>query len=112
MPTDAAARSNPATLGWMLPLVVAGGALIVAAKLLAGPLVLPLLSLLLLGAGFVVGMALLLAGSRIGQDRGAAWVAAGALVFLGFAAALLSEGHETLALIERMQASTLASAGR
>jgi hypothetical protein len=30
-------------------------------------------------------------------------------VFLGFAAALLSDGHETLAQIERMQARSVAA---
>ena len=94
----------------MLPLLVAGGAVIAAAKLLAGPLALPLLSMLLIGAGFVVAAALLLFGSHIGPGRNGAWMAAGALVFLGFAAALLSDGPEALAQLERMQAHGIASA--
>jgi len=93
----------------VLPLVVAGIALTAAAKLWAGPLALPLLSMLLIGAGFVVAAALLLFGSRIGGRNGA-WMAAGALVFLGFAAALLSDGPEALAQLERMQAHGIASA--
>lgn len=117
MSTDTAntatlSKNNPATLGWMLPLLVAGGAVIALAKLLAGPLALPLLSMLLLGAGFVLAAALMLAGRRIGQSLGSAWVAAGALVFLGFAAALLSDGPEALAQLERMQTHSIASAGK
>ena len=108
--TGTVAKHDSTTLGWMLPLLVAGGATITLAKLLAGPLALPLLSLLLLGAGFVVAAALLLAGSRIGQRHKTAWVIAGAFVFLGFAAALLSDGPEALAQLERMQAHGIASA--
>ena len=37
-------------------------------------------------------------------------MAAGALVFLGFAAALLSDGPEALAQLERMQVHGIASA--
>jgi hypothetical protein len=107
--TGRAARHDPAS--WVLPLAVAGGVLIAAAKLLAGPLALPLLSVLLIGAGFAVAVILLLTGSRIGQGSNGAWMAAGALVFLGFAAALLSDGSEVLAQLERMQAHGTASAG-
>lgn len=106
--TATLSKNNPATLGWMLPLLVAGGAIITLAKLLAGPLALPLLSMLLLGAGFVLAAALMLAG----QSRGTAWVVAGALVFLGFAAALLSDGPEALAQLERMQTHSIAAAGK
>jgi len=106
--TVAAAR--PSTLRWVLPLMVAGGAVIASAKLLAGPLALPLLSMLLIGAGFVVAAALLLFGSHIRPGRNGAWMAAGALVFLGFAAALLSDGPEALAQLDRMQAHGIASA--
>jgi len=111
MSADAAKKHDPAPLGWMLPLLVAGGAFIALAKLLAGPLALPVLSLLLVGTGFLVAAVLLLTGSRIGRSHKTAWVIAGALVFLGFAAALLSDGHEALARLERMQAHGIASAG-
>ena len=99
------------TQGWMLPLLIAGGAFIALAKLLAGPLALPLLSLLLLAGGFVLAAALLVAGSRM-QGRHAAWIVAGGLVFLGFAAALLSDGQEALAHLERLQVHGVASAGK
>lgn len=108
--TGTVAKHDSTTIGWMLPLIIAGGATIALAKVLAGPLALPLLSLLLLGAGFVVAVALLVAGSRIGKSHKTAWIIAGALVFLGFAAALLSDGPEALALLERMQAHGIASA--
>ena len=86
------------------------GAAIALAKVLAGPLALPVFSLLLLGAGFAVAAALFLAGSRIGKHHKTGWIIAGACVFLGFAAALLSDGPEALAQFERMQAYGMASA--
>lgn len=110
--TRTAAKNDPATLEWMLPLLVAAGAFITLAKLLAGPLALPLISLLTLGTGFGLAIALLLAGSRFAQNRSStAWTIAGALVLLGFAAALLSDGPEALTQIERMQTHGIASAG-
>lgn len=118
MSTDTAncaalSKNNPATLGWVLPLLVAGGAVITLVNLLAGPLALPLLSLLLLGAGFGLAAALLLTGQRVGQGRGTAWVVAGAVVFLGFAAALLSDGPEALAQLDRLQTThSIAAAGK
>ena len=105
-----AAKHDPATLEWMLPLLVAGGAFITLAKLLAGPLALPLLGFLLVGIGFLVATALFLSGSRIGKRHKTAWIVAGACVFLGFAAALLSDGPEALAQLERMQTYGIASA--
>lgn len=110
--TGAGARHNPSTLGWMLPLLVGVGALVALAKLLAGPLVLPLLSLALVGGGFVLAAVLLLTGSRFGQSHHTAWAFAGALVFLGFAAALVSDGPEALAELERMQTHGIASTAR
>lgn len=114
MSTDTAncaalSKNNPATLGWVLPLLVAGGAVITLVNLLAGPLALPLLSLLLLGAGFGLAAALLLTG----QGGGTAWIVAGAVVFLGFAAALLSDGPEALAQLDRLQTThSIAAAGK
>lgn len=108
MPVDAAhtetAARHPATLGWM-PLLLAGaGAVLLAAKALGGPLALPALGLLLLISGFAVAAALYVAGVRTGPGHNGAWLAAGALVLLGFAAALLSDGQEALAQLERLQA--------
>lgn len=108
--TGTVAKHDSAAIGLMLPLFVAGGAAIALAKVLAGPLALPLLSLLLLGAGFVVATVLLVMGSRIGKGHKTAWITARALVFLGFAAALVSDGPEALAQFERMQAHGIASA--
>ena len=108
--TATVAKHDSTTPGLLLPLLVAGGATITLANLLAGPLALPLISLLLLGAGFLVAAALFVAGSRIGKHHKTAWLVAGALVFLGFAAALLSDGPAALAQIERMQVHGIASA--
>lgn len=115
MPTDVAntrtpTRETPAALQTMVPLIIAGGAFIALAKLLAGPLALPLLSLLLLAAGFILAAVLFLSGSRIGTSHATAWTIAAALVFLGFAGALLSDGHEALALLERMHTQGIATA--
>jgi hypothetical protein len=106
MPVDIARvgranREPTANLAWVVPLTVAAAALLVAAKLLAGPLALPVLSIGLLCAGFGLAAALYVSGSR---DRQGAWHAAGGLVLLGFAAALLSDGHEALIQLERLQA--------
>ena len=51
-----------------------------------------------------------MSGSRIGKHHKTGWIIAGACVFLGFAAALLSDGPEALAQFERMQAYGMASA--
>jgi hypothetical protein len=108
MPADVHTRQGPGhnseTLAWALPLLVAGGSFVLLAKLLAGALVLPLFSLLLLTSGFLLATALLIAGCRTHKVSNAAWVVAGALVFLGFSAALLSDGHESLAELERLEA--------
>jgi hypothetical protein len=108
MPVDAAhtetAARHPAALGWMPLLLAAAGAVLLAAKTLGGPLALPALGLLLLISGFAVAIALYAAGGRTGRGHHGAWLAAGALVFLGFAAALLSDGQEALAYLERLHA--------
>ena len=107
MPVDAAhagsARQEAtAPLAWIALLAFAAAALLVAAKLYAGPMALPVLSIGLLAAGFVLAAALYVSGSH---SRQGAWHAAGGLVFLGFAAALLSDGPEALLQLERMQAN-------
>ena len=63
---------DSSTLGLDASPVVAGGAAIALAKVLAGPLALPVFSLLLLGAGFAVAAALFaggLAHRQASQDR-------------------------------------------
>lgn len=66
-------------------------------------LVLPALSAVMVMVGFVLAGGLYLSGSRMGRNRSGAWDVAGALVFLGFAAALLTDVEQALTLLERMQ---------
>ncbi|KAB2917790.1 MAG: hypothetical protein F9K29_09070 [Hyphomicrobiaceae bacterium] len=75
----------------------------VALARLPSPLVLPVLSTLLVVAGFSMAAILYLAGSRIGKMSSPAWQIAGALVFLGFAAAILSDSEQALGLLDKMQ---------
>jgi hypothetical protein len=111
MPVDAvhaggATQEAGTSLGWAIPMTVAAAAVLGGAKLLASPLVLPVLGTASLVTGFALAAILYVSGRR---HQHGAWHLAGALVFLGFAAALLSDGPEAIAQLERMQAR-LASA--
>ncbi len=101
VPADRNARQPPgrlasSTAGW----TVAGAALCTAATLssliLPAPLVLLATGSLLALTGFVLAAALLVAGRRMGRDGAAGWDTAAALVFFGFAAALLADTGEAL----------------
>lgn len=111
MPVDAAhvwdVRRQASSAGWVIPLTVAAGLLLAAARILAGPLVLPLAAMLLVTVGFGLVAVLYFTGS---SRRGSAWHIAGALVLAGFAAALLSDGHEALQELGRIE-TRLAPAG-
>jgi hypothetical protein len=100
--SQSASRPAPIpTLGWS----VAGGLLCAAAVFssLTVPASLVLLATgsVLAVAGFVLAAALLLAGRHMGGNGTAGWDAAAALVFFGFAAALLADtGQAVTALAE------------
>src|SRR5262245_44819369 len=84
----------PVAVGW-----TAAGAALVATALLSSVLLPASLVLLAAGsalaiAGFATATALLLSGSRMGRDGTVGWDFASALVFLGFAAALLADTGE------------------
>ena len=78
-------------------------ALVVGAPDLQLPLVLPALSLLMVLFGFALAGGLYVAGFRLEQGPAAAWNTAGALVFLGFAAALLTDVDGALAVLEQLE---------
>jgi hypothetical protein len=89
-------RLAPSTVGW----TVAGIALCATASfsslILPPPLVLLATGSVLALAGFALAAALLVAGRRMGRDGTVGWDTAGALVFFGFAAALLADTGEAL----------------
>src|SRR5262245_13586333 len=103
-PTGAGARRGidsalVDSLAWMIfaPLLLAAGLAITA--VLPAPLVLPALSLLMVMSGGVLAAGLYLSGLKIGPEKSPtdAWTIASALVFLGFAAGILTNGEEALA---------------
>lgn len=100
----AADRVIPVTVGW----TSAGLALAATAFLLS--LLLPS-SLVLLGtgcalatAGFVMAAALFVSGWRMRRDGTVGWDLASALIFLGFAAVLLTDMGEALTVLSERQA--------
>ena len=105
-------RAAP-VLAWGLPLAVAGGALLAAGKLLGGPLALPVLSIALLAAGFLTAAsAYLFKGRNQHQTAQSHSVVAGALVLLGFAAALLSDSEGALVALDAIHAGTTVAASK
>ena len=111
--TDAAIRpavDQPSgrPLAWAF---LAGTFAAVAILALAQPppaLVLPALSALLVASGFGLAATSYAIGSRQRDGMGN-YELAGALVFIGFAAALLTDSEQALALFERMEAQGLAA---
>jgi hypothetical protein len=89
----------PVTLGW----TAAGLALVATSlslsMLLPSSLVLLVTGCVLATAGFVTAAALFLRGRRLGRDATAGWDLASALVFLGFAAVLLTDMGEAVAVL-------------
>jgi hypothetical protein len=109
MPAGGNARqsaSRPAptpTLGWS----VAGGLLCAAAIFssltVPAPLVLLATGSVLAVAGFVLAAALLCAGRHMGRNGPVGWDAASALVFFGFAAALLADTGAALTALAELR---------
>jgi hypothetical protein len=54
-------------------------------------------------AGFVLAAALLVAGRHVGRNGTAGWDAAAALVFFGFAAALLADSGAALTALAELR---------
>jgi hypothetical protein len=96
----------------VLPLTIAGVALLAIGKFFGGPLALPMLSIALLGAGFVIAAALYFRRRSVPQQTAEpAWLIAGALVLVGFAAALLSDGDGALVALDGLHSGLTLAAG-
>jgi hypothetical protein len=110
-PVTAAAAHQPAGRWFATVVVVAliGGWLMSAHVPVA--LVLPAMSVAMVVAGFAAVATLYLAGSRM-ESFSPAWEVAGSLVFLGFAAAILTDSREALALFERLEQQGLSALTR
>jgi hypothetical protein len=104
-----AGRPALSTVGW----TVAGAALCITAFLsslmLPPPLVLVATGSVLALAGFGLAAGLLAAGRRMGRDGTVGWDTAAALVFFGFAAALLADTGEALTALADLR-NTLTTA--
>jgi len=74
-------------------------------------LVLPAMSVLMVGSGLIMAAILYLSGSRMGIGSSAAWEVAGALVFLGCGAAIVTDNHQALVLFDQMGTRGLAALG-
>ncbi|HET6926198.1 MAG TPA: hypothetical protein VFI48_05030 [Hyphomicrobiaceae bacterium] len=89
-----------------LAAAVGAGCLMLMAEVPA-PLILPALSVVMVLFGFGMAASLYLKGSRLTGPPSAAWEVAGALVFFGFAAGILSNPGEAVAVLDEI-ASALA----
>jgi hypothetical protein len=91
-----AGRPIPSTAGWTVAGIALCATAILSSMIVPAPLVLLATGSVLALAGFVVAAALLAAGRRMGRDGTVGWDTAAALVFFGFAAALLADTGEAL----------------
>jgi hypothetical protein len=85
----------------VLASAVAAGCLLLAAQV-PTPLILPTLSMGMVVAGLVLAAVLYLSGSRLLGTLSAPWEVACALVFFGFAAGILSDGTEAVAVLDEI----------
>jgi hypothetical protein len=94
----------PVTVGW----TGAGVALVATALLLSlflpSPLVLLATGCVLSTAGFATAAGLFLSGRRMGRDGTAGWDLASALVLLGFAAVLIADMGDAMAVLTGREA--------
>lgn len=81
----------------------AAGVLLLA--VLPESLVLPAIAILLVGAGMAIAAALHVAGYRLGADGHHAWDVAGLMVFVGFAAAIMTDSTSALATLDEIAAA-------
>jgi hypothetical protein len=101
--TDGAERPAPGSAVWILPSAVVCVAALLLAALLPGALVLPAMSIVLAATGFALAAGLYLTGHRMGRNGTPGWDMAAALVFFGFAAALLTNTGEALAALGELR---------
>ena len=96
-------------LAWSVFAAALGAVAVLILAQLPLALVLPALSTLLVVSGFGLAASSYLKGMRMEGDRAGSYEIAGALVFLGFAAALLTDSEQALALFERIETQGLAA---
>src|SRR5687768_11147143 len=94
----------PVTAGWTGAGLTFGATALLLSVLLPPALVLLATGCVLATAGFVAAAALFLSGRRMGRDGTAGWDLASALVFLGFAAVLLTDMGEAIAVLTESKA--------
>lgn len=97
----------PRPAAWTVLAVAIAATLAVIGVYVPAPLVLPAASVLLVGTGFAIA-----AAAGVMRLSGLAWDVAGALVFLGIAAALMADDAEALALLGQLEAKSLAALTR
>src|SRR5262249_46229250 len=87
----------------VLAAAIAGACLMLSADVPAS-LILPALSVCMVVAGFAIASLVYLAGSRWRGALASAWEVACALVFLGFAAAILGDASDAVVLLDAIHA--------
>ena len=87
---------------WMVIAALLAAATLTVVLFLPPPLVLPALSILFVTAGFGAAGGLYLGGYRLERDHHPGWELAGLLVFLGFAATILTDVPEALSALEQL----------
>jgi hypothetical protein len=96
-------RPVPSAFAWTAAGVALSATALLSSVALPAPLVLLALGSVLALAGFALAGGLYLAGRRIGRDGAAGWDTAAALVFFGFAAALLTDTGEAMTAFAEMR---------
>jgi hypothetical protein len=91
------------TMGWAVAGAVLCASALFATLLLPPPLVLLATGSVLAVVGLALAAALFVAGRRMGRDGTVGWDAAAALVFFGFAAALLADTGEALTALAELR---------
>jgi hypothetical protein len=94
----------PVTVGWTGAGLAFGATALLLSVLLPPSLVLLATGCVLATAGFVTAAALFLSGRRMGRDGTSGWDLASALVFLGFAAVLLTDMGEAITVLSEPRA--------
>ncbi len=102
-----AGRLAGAAAGIVLPAMA-----LAAVAQLPSAIVLPALSTLLVLCGFALAAFAYLGGGHMAPARAGRYEVAGALLFLGFAAALLTDSDQALALLDHMEMHGLAALAR
>jgi hypothetical protein len=83
----------------------AAAASVLLLAMLPEPLVMPAIAILLVGAGMTIAAGLHAAGYRLSADDHHAWDVAGLMVFVGFAAAIMTDSASALATLDQIAAA-------